>query len=397
MKTLFIISLLISGLYLVILTIMTVIHRPRPNRSRGNSSGKNFRAYPPVSILKPIKGVDDDLEANLESFYQLDYPVYEILYAVDDWQDKAVEIIRKVSEHHPRIRTKILATGHHPTDNPKIHKLDFMEKESFGRLLWAVDANVRVEPDTLRRLADEYLEGGARLVFSPVLGTGSRSLASLMENTSLNFFTSGNVIALWKLFSQPVVVGKSMLIDRVALRTFGGFSYIKDYLAEDYILSKSFVDSGFKVSTNFIWVTNINQRTTFRGFYKRMARWARLRYQLHRPAYLLEILLNPVIMALAGLVIFGKEFWPLALAAVSGKIFLEYFNFLAVNRPDRRQLVNHLMFPLMVLWKDIILFSVYLAPFFSTWVDWRGGRIKVGRNSLIYHPGRLEKLAYEEV
>ncbi|MGB9907449.1 MAG: glycosyltransferase [Candidatus Saccharicenans sp.] len=397
MKTLFIISLLISGLYLVILTIMTVIYRPRPDRSPRNSRGKNLRAYPPVSILKPIKGVDDDLEANLESFYQLDYPVYEILYAVDDWQDKAVEIIRKVSQRHPRIRSRILATGHHPTDNPKIHKLDFMEKESFGRLLWAVDANVRVEPDTLRRLTDEYLEGGARLVFSPVLGTGSRSFASLMENTSLNFFTSGNVIALWKLFSQPVVVGKSMLIDRVALRTFGGFSYIKDYLAEDYILGKSFVDSGFKVSTNFIWVTNINRRTTFRGFYKRLARWARLRYQLHRSAYLLEILLNPVIMALAGLVIFGKEFWPLILATISVKIFLEYFNFLAVNRPDRRQLVNHLSFPLMVLLKDIILFAVYLAPFFSTSVDWRGGRIKVGRNSLIYRLGRLEKLAYEEV
>lgn len=396
MKIALIILLTISGLYLVLMTFMTIIHRPR--RSSGTRKchpEPDFR-YPPVSILKPIRGVEDDLEANLESFYRLDYPVYEILFAIDDWQDRAVEIIRKVSERYPRIRTRILATGHHPTENPKIHKLDYLEKQSYGRLLWVADANVRVGTDTLMSLVDEYLKKGARVIFSPIMGTSSRTFASLMENTSLNFFTSGNVITLWKLFSIPVVVGKSMLIDRLALKTFGGFRYFKDYLAEDYLIGKSFQESGFKVSTNFTWVANISQQASFKSFYKRMARWARLRYQLNRPAYLYEILLNPLALSLAGLVLSGGGIWNIFLLVAAGKILLEYLNFLAVNVKDRRRLSNHLLFPLVVMVKDVIFFVVYLTPFFSTSVDWRGGRIRVGRNSLIYHPGRYDKLVYEE-
>lgn len=396
MKIALITLLSVSGLYLVIMTFMTIIHRPRRSSTTGKCHPEPDFRYPPVSILKPIRGVEDDLEANLESFSRLDYPVYEILFAIDDWQDRAVEIIRRVSERYPRIRTGILATGHHPTENPKIHKLDYLEKQSYGRLLWVADANVRVETYTLRSLVDEYLEKGARVIFSPIMGTSSRTFASLMENTSLNFFTSGNVITLWKLFSIPVVVGKSMLIDRLALKTFGGFRYFKDYLAEDYLIGKSFHESGFKVSTNFTWVANISQQASFKSFYRRMARWARLRYQLNRPAYLSEILLNPLALSLAGLVLSGGGIWNIFLLVAAGKILLEYLNFLAVNVKDRSQLTNHLLFPLVVMVKDVIFFAVYLTPFVSTTVDWRGGRIRVGRNSLIYHPARLDKLVYEE-
>lgn len=396
MKIALITLLSVSGLYLVIMTFMTIIHRPRRSSTTRKCHPEPDFRYPPVSILKPIRGVEDDLEANLESFYRLDYPVYEILFAIDDWQDRAVEIIRRVSERYPRIRTGILATGHHPTENPKIHKLDYLEKQSYGRLLWVADANVRVETYTLRSLVDEYLKKGARVIFSPIMGTSSRTFASLMENTSLNFFTSGNVITLWKLFSIPVVVGKSMLIDRLALKTFGGFRYFKDYLAEDYLIGKSFHESGFKVSTNFTWVANISQQASFKSFYRRMARWARLRYQLNRPAYLSEILLNPLALSLAGLVLSGGGIWNIFLLVAAGKILLEYLNFLAVNVKDRSQLTNHLLFPLVVMVKDVIFFAVYLTPFVSTTVDWRGGRIRVGRNSLIYHPARLDKLVYEE-
>ncbi|MCX7974268.1 MAG: glycosyltransferase [Candidatus Aminicenantes bacterium] len=385
MKIILIVFLFLSGIYLTVLTIMTIIYRPRKLKVVGQTNQKKDLSYPHVSILKPIKGVDDGLEANLESFYWLDYPSYEIIYALDDWKDKAVEIIRRVSCRYPLVRTQILATGHSLKSNPKIHKLDLMERQSQGHLLWVVDANIRVEPETLRLLVDEYLKNDPKLVFSPIMGTSSRSLASLMENTYLNFFTSGNVITLWKLFSWPIVVGKSILIDRIALRSFGGFNFFKDYLAEDYIIGQTFQAAGFKVRTNFTWVANISQRSSFKHFYQRMARWARLRYQLHRPAYLSEIFLNPIILSFFGLLIAGRSFWLLCLFVASVKILLEYVNFLGVNLQDRKQLINHLLFPLMVITKDLILFVVYLTPFFSLSVDWRGERLRIGKKSLICH------------
>ena len=65
---------------------------------------------------------------------------------------------------------------------------------------------------------------------------GSRTFASLIENTSLNFFTSGSIIAAWKLLRQHIVVGKSVLIEKKALGMLGGFGYFKNYLAEDFLL-----------------------------------------------------------------------------------------------------------------------------------------------------------------
>jgi len=396
MKLLTLIILIIlslSGLYLVAMTALVIWYRP--SRKRKSLPPKS-QDYPLVSVLKPVKGIDDGLEANLESFYQLDYPLYEILFAVDDWQDESLAIIKKLAARYPHVHTKILATGDPLTENPKIHKLSWLESESRGRLLWVTDASVRVEPQTLRRLVEKYSSSKAKLIFSPVLGTNSRSLASLMENTYLNFFTSGNIIALWKLFRQPVVMGKSILLDRAALRSFGGFKYFKDYLAEDYLIGKSFQDSGFKVDTNYIWIKNISEQTSLKTFFKRMVRWARMRSKLNRPAYLAELLLNPVVIALAAMAAFGAPFLKLALAVAAGKIILEYLNFLAVDSPDRKRLVNHLSFPAMVIAKDLLLSAVFLLPFFSNTVDWRGHHFKIGKNSLITPQNDIEKLIYEE-
>jgi len=386
MKVIILSLLSLSYIYLIIITVLSIIYRPERKRSSPALKLITPSVFPPVSILKPIRGLDDELEENLESFYQLDYPFYEILFALDNWNDQACEVIRKVAAKYPHVNTVILATGHDPNQNPKIHKLSRMESESRGRLLWITDSNVRVEPDTLNRLVAEYLSTGAGLVFSPILGTSSRSFASLMENASLNFFTSGNVITLWKLFARPVVVGKSMLIDRVAIESFGGFQFFKEYLAEDYLIGKFFMKSGFKVSTNFTWIVNINQQATIRSFFKRLARWARLRHQLNRPVYLIEIVLNPIIISLLGAATFGRVFWQPIFLVAALKIFLEYINFMVVNVKDRKRLFNHMLFPAAVVVKDFIFLVVYLTPFLSSTVDWRGGKIKVGRNTLIYHP-----------
>ena len=391
-----IVLLSISSVYLVLITFFTLKYRPGRKRNSQVFKLKPPVSFPSVSILKPVKGLDDELEVNLESFYRLDYPVYEILFAVDYWNDPAYEVIMRVADKYPHIKTIILATGQPEAQNPKVHKLARMESESRGRLLWVTDANVRVESNTLRRLVEEYHSTGASLIFSPIQGTSSRTFASLIENAGLNFFTSGNVMVLWKLFRQPVVVGKSILIDSLVLKTFGGFSYFKDYLAEDYLIGKSFRQKGYKVSTNFTWVTNTNRQATTRSLVKRLARWARLRYQLNRPVYLLEIILNPLVLSLAGAAAFRPLFWQPILIILTLKILLEYLNFMAVNEQDRKRLLNYLLFPAVVVAKDIIFLAVYLVPFLSSTIDWRGRKIRIGKNSLICPTPAHEEYSYQE-
>lgn len=173
-----------------------------------------------------------------------------------------------------------------------------------------------------------------------------------MENLSLNFFTSGNIIAAWALFRQPIIVGKSILIERESLSRFGGFAYFKNYLAEDFLLGDAFVKSGFSVDSDYTWVTNINQTTSIKGFFERMSRWAKLRFHLKKGLYLLEVLLNPIVIAGAGLLWTGRRGWMLMAAVVSFKVLLEYVNFLVLNYEDRKKIWAHLLFPAAVVGKD---------------------------------------------
>jgi len=390
MKTMIIVLLASSSAVLCLFTAFTVAFR----RGRKTAGPKGV-PYPFVSLLKPVKSIDDDMAANLESFYRLDYPAYEVLFAVDSTKDPCMAILKDLKARHPLIPTTIVATGHPPFENPKIHKLARLASKSRGGLFWATDSNVRVAPDSLRRLVDEYLAHDAKVVFSPIRGTSSLTFGSLMENSGLNFFTSGSIIASWFLGRQPIIVGKSMLVEREALETFGGFSYFKNYLAEDFLLGDAFRKSGFRVSTNCTWVTNVSQTATLKSCFKRLSRWAKLRYHLRRPVYLAEILLNPIAIALAGWTAFGRRGWAVMAVAAAAKVALEYANFLFVNPEDARRLRNHLLFPAAVVAKDLVLLGVYFTPFFSRQVEWRGGRMAIGKNTLIRIPANMEDLVYE--
>jgi hypothetical protein len=216
-----------------------------------------------------------------------------------------------------------------------------------------------------------------------------------MENAGLNFFTSGSIIAAWAMFRQPIIVGKSILIERNSLSRFGGFAYFKNYLAEDFLLGDAFIKSGFSVASDYTWVTNINQTTSLKGFFERMSRWAKLRFHLKKGIYLLEVLLNPVVIAAVSLPWTGRGGWKLLAGAVGLKILLEYANFLVLNQEDRKKIWAHFIYPAAVIAKDLILLAVYLTPFFSRTVRWRKGRIGIGKKTLITLPGNMDNLVHE--
>lgn len=378
------VSLLASGVHLA----FTVWFRPKKRRPVDLAP-----SFPRVSVLKPMKHMVDDLEANLESFFSLEYPNYEIVFGVDTLQDATVPVIRSLQERFPDIPVSVVATGHSDEVNPKIFKLAQMEADSRGDLLWVTDANTRVAADMLNRLMQEYRLSSAHVIFSPIRGTGSRSLGSLMENMGLSLFTSGNIITAWKLFKQQIIVGKSMLIERTALGHFGGFSYFSEYLAEDFMIGEVFENSGFKLSCNFTWIDNVNRTTTVKGFYQRMVRWAKLRLRLKPFYYFMEIILNPIILSLA----LPLAFPLIGSLAMGGvwllKIILEYVNYLAVSREEGEPLKNLFILPLAVVLKDFILFVVYLVPFFSRTIVWYGGNMSIGRQTMI--SGWQERLVLE--
>lgn len=338
--------------------------------------------YPSVSILKPVKNPDDEMETNIASFFELDYPDYEILFGVDAMGDTASRIIARVKERYPHIRARIIVTGHRGDINPKVNKLIILEKYSSGSLYWITDSNVRVDKDTLSSLTEEYIKNGTHLVFSPIRGSGSHSFCSIMENNYLSHYLSGNVLGAWAFFKKEVVVGKSILIEKKAINSFGGFSYFKDYLAEDQVMGETFKRCGFKISTNGTWVTNFNNSSTVKGFYSRISRWSKLRFNMHRNFYFSEILTNSTAIALISALTNSSQIFSILPAVIILRTLMELASMLKISRPVDRSLLSLFFLPFTVIIKDIILLIAWITPFFSHSVKWRGGTINIGKGTL---------------
>ena len=196
-KTAFLLLVAFSLVVYVAFLAFTIRFRPRRRLHADLTSH-----FPRVSVLKPLKNLVDELAENLESYFTLDYPNYEIIFGLDSLDDPSLPPIRSLQARIPEVPVSVIITGHSDEVNPKIFKLARMEGAACGDLLWVTDANTRVAAETLNRLVQEQHRAGAQVIFSPIRGTGSRTLPSLMENMSLNLFTSGNILTAWKLFRQ---------------------------------------------------------------------------------------------------------------------------------------------------------------------------------------------------
>ncbi len=377
-------SLVVYGVFLAFTL------RFRPRKEARIDLGSRF---PRVTILKPLKNLVDDLAENLESYFTLDYPNYEIIFGLDTLDDVSLPLIRSLQSRFPDVPVTVMATGHSDAENPKIFKLARMETAATGDLLWVTDANTRVTADTLNYLEQECRRSGAQVLFSPIRGVGSRTLASLMENMSLNLFTSGNILTAWKMFGQQIIVGKSMLIEKAALTHFGGFSYFSEFLAEDFVIGEAFEDGGFKLACSSVWIDNVSCSTTTRAFFRRMVRWAKLRLRLKPGFYVMEVLLNPVALSLALPLFCPARGWLLLAAVMAAKAAIEFASYRVLTWRSGEPLLHLALLPLVVILKDLILLAVYFVPFFSRTIVWQGGGITIGRRTRI--GGHRERLAFE--
>jgi ceramide glucosyltransferase len=352
-----------------------------------------------VSILKPVKKADCHFEDNIRTFYQQDYPDFEIVFGLETESDPEAEIITKVAIEYPSVKTIIVYTGTKKELNPKVDNLVKMEQVATGTHYWIADANVSVEKNVLSSLMYESLINGSKLVFCPIRGSGSSTMASLAENMHLSFTVSGLIIGAWSIAGRQITVGKSMLVEKSTLvQYFGGFSYFLKYLAEDYMLGKKYEKRKIPLSTNYTWITNINSNATFKSFFSRMTRWGTMRYHIDRKWYFAEMLLmNPTVVSIALFFSGNIAIIQSALFVILFKMFCEFLNFRYVNKNDSRRIKNIMMFVPAFFAKEFIIAFSYLIPLFSRRVTWKGKKIRVGKNSIINYQDIPELTALEEL
>ncbi len=372
MVSLLLVVMIVAGWVLVV-----TMHLSQRRQLRSVSGPTDEQ--PPVSILKPLKGVDAELETNLESFFDLDYPEYEIVFGVQDPADEALRVARRVADRHPEIPVHFIAGGSDIGLNRKVNNLANMLPRARFKHLLISDSNVMVMPDMLSDMMAHLGRPEVGLVTSFIRGTGGRGLGGALESLQLNTFVMGGVATVSGVLGRVCAVGKSMLLRRSDLERIGGFARLGRFLAEDQVCGEEVRALGLRVVVCPRPVDNVLGRLSVRGFAGRHLRWARIRRRIHPLAYAGEILTNPVPPAVALLLV---DPGPLSVGMAGMTVLLMSA---AAFESERALGVRRSAFaypPLEVL-RGLAVGALWPVPFISSSVAWRGTRYRVGRRTLL--------------
>jgi ceramide glucosyltransferase len=340
----------------------------------------------PISILRPLKGIVEGLEENLESLCRQHYARYEIVVSAADASDPALDIARRVRERHPRVAFRILHGEWPMGQNPKVRLLRAMASRARYPNLLISDDNVRVRADYLSVIAGPLECPGVGLVSNLVVGIGARSLGAICENLHLNTFVLSGVAAA-DLFACPVVVGKSMLLRREALAKVGGFAAVADVLAEDHLLGRAIANAGYRVVTLGHPVYTVNVHWSIGRMLDRHVRWCKIRAAIAPSAFAFELLAHPSLWLIGMLVAYTCEpvssgLGAMAVALVTASAFAvtlaESLLLRHVTGAEFR-LVHLLALPL----RTLLAVSAYVGSFFVTVVRWRSERYRIGKDSVL--------------
>jgi ceramide glucosyltransferase len=338
------------------------------------------RRTPPVSILKPLCGIDDGLEANLASFAALAYPEYEVVLGVRDAADPAWPVALAAARRWPG-RFRVALQRGDPGLNPKVNQLVTLARDARHDVLVVSDSNVRVPPGYLAEIAALLEDEDVGLVTHPIAGVGEASLGSLMDHLHLAGAIAPGVVAAKRLAGRDFVVGKSMALRRADLEAMGGFEAAKDVLAEDWVLGVRVGEVlGKRVAVARRPVQNVSERRSVRDFAGRYRRWGVLQRQAVGPAaYAAQALLNPVLLAALAAAAAPAPWTAAALSAVcAAKVGLDAAAARAL-RPGGFRLLQLACVPV----KDLVFGAAWAHGLVRRDVTWRGQRILVARGTRI--------------
>lgn len=331
-----------------------------------------------VSILKPVCGLDDELEANLVSFTRIRGVRHEVVISAETWDDPALDVVLRVVREHPFAPFRIVvdAGTANAVVNRKVERLIAAARVARGEILLISDSNVRVEPDDLVQTLSAFDDPSVGCVSNLFAGEGARTLGATIESLHLlSFVAPGAVLA--SAAGVPCVVGKSMALSRAAYRAIGGFERFRRVLAEDQAIGLAVRDAGFRVVLSPVVVRNVIVDRTVRRALDRQVRWNKIRYAFSRPVFIAEILLNPLVLAIA-----AAASSPLQLGVLP--LFVLAVRWLQIASLDRAmgsrlRLMQIAAVPLL----DVLMLFGWFVPFFSSRVTWRGYRARIGPQTVL--------------
>ncbi len=234
---------------------------------------------PPVSILKPLHGMEPGLERNIESFFEQEYPEFELLFCARHESDEGLRLARRVGERYPQVDARYVTCGE-PTPkfhNAKVYSLAKLDSVAKNGLYITSDADVRVTKDYLLRMVQNLKDPRIGLASCVYLGTTDRGaeagFSSQLDAVGKSVEMTSGVLVADMLEGTKFALGASMAVRKESFQKAGGFEELGQFYADDFVLGNRLAMQGVGVRMATHVIRLMVQDTPFGLSFRNQLRW----------------------------------------------------------------------------------------------------------------------------
>ncbi len=340
--------------------------------------------YPPVTLLKPLHGIEPELYANLASFCAQAYPSpVQIVFGVDDPADPAAGVVRKLVADFPDRDLTLVINARRHGENRKVSNLINMARQARHEVLIVSDSDIVVASDYLKHIAAALVQPGVGLVTCLYRGTPAAGIWSRLGAAAIDYHFLPNVLVGLRLGLAAPCFGSTIALRRKTLGEIGGFEAVADRLADDYALGALVRDIGQTVAIPNYVVAHLCTEQSSRDLIRHELRWARTIRSIDPAGFAGLAITHALPLALLGLALGGIN--PAGFIVVAALAC----RFLLQSEIDRAFNLRGELFWLGPL-RDLLSFVIFIVSFFGRGVEWRGHRYGLRADNRLAYYGEVE-------
>ncbi|MBI5242449.1 MAG: bacteriohopanetetrol glucosamine biosynthesis glycosyltransferase HpnI [Elusimicrobia bacterium] len=354
----------VSGVFTVAFSLFAIY---AAKRFWAPAAGPAVGGLPYVTVLKPVKGVDMELYANLESFLRQDYPCFQVVFCLQDPRDPALPILRRLKAQFPRADIEIIVSPRRIGSNPKVNNLSNAAALIKHELVLISDSDIRVPPDFLREAVRSFADPKVGLATAFYQSRGAKGLGPALESLAVNAWFMPQALGAACL-GMRFAMGAAMLVRRRVFDEIGGFEALSRHVADDYVLGASVQALGYRIEILRPVVVSIPDIWSVKEHFEHLLRLCRTIHVCKPSGYLGSGLLHGFsFLLLYAALRPSKTAWAaFGLVAAARMLSVAWIHLFCVG--NREIFRTILLLPV----SELLQFAAWLGGLFFGKVVWRG-------------------------
>jgi ceramide glucosyltransferase len=349
------------------------------HREAGHTPPANEQA-PPISVLKPVRGLDPGAYENFASFCRQDYPGFEILFAVNDVQDPAVPVVQKLIADFPGRSIRLMVVAERLGPNTKVSNLCRLAREARHDLLVITDSDVRVEPGYLRSVAAMFRDAAVGGVTALYRGRDNLHWVAAMDCVGSSAAFCGAALVARELEGLKFMMGSTMATTKQRLAEIGGFEAMVDLHSDDYELGRRIAARGYRIELlpEPVWMAFPS--LTLGAYLRHELRWAIGIRNIRPGGHFGMLFTHGLPWAIA--TVWAAPSTVIGAAFICAYFVLRFAMAWAVGAWGLRDPVLRRRIWLLPV-RDLLSFFVWLASFGMNRIEWRGSSFTLEKGRMI--------------